>query len=124
MRTLSALVVFSVSLLVASTASAAEPEDGKKSPDQVAKSQKPEPEFKPIALTLNPLSLILTRIGLNVEYLPAAHHGIMLNPYGQFISAGDNANGTKYTNWGAELGYHFYTGSKGANGFFVGPSLV
>jgi hypothetical protein len=124
MRKLSALIAFSASLLVVGAAQAAEVDDGKKAPDQAAAGKKPESEFKSVSLTLNPLSLILTRIGVNVEYLPAPHHAIMLNPYGQFVSVGSDQLGTKYTNLGAELGYHFYTGSKGANGFFVGPSLV
>jgi hypothetical protein len=48
----------------------------------------------------------------------------VLNPYFQLASAGTDELKTSYTNYGAELGYHFYTGSRGANGFFVGPSLV
>src|SRR5687767_10081789 len=42
-----------------------------------------EDEFKPIALSANPLSLILTRIGVNVEWLPVTHHALVLNPYFQ-----------------------------------------
>lgn len=80
--------------------------------------------FRSIALTANPLSLILGRIGVNIEWLPTTHHAIIVNPFGQFASAGDE-NGltgkTSYTNFGGELGYRFYTGSRGANGFFIGP---
>jgi hypothetical protein len=94
-----------------------------------ATAEKPKPaeeedEFKHVTITANPLSLILTRIGLNVEYLPIKHHAIVLNPYFQVASAGTDDNKTSYTNFGAELGYHFYTGERGANGFFVGPSLL
>src|SRR5690606_7695872 len=43
----------------------------------------------------------------------------------QSISVGDAATSeSSYTNIGAELGYHFYTGNRGANGFFIGPSLI
>jgi hypothetical protein len=80
--------------------------------------------FRPLALTLNPITLLLGRVGLNVEYMPAAHHGIMLNPYFSSASAETDALRTNYFSWGGELGYHFYTGKKGANGFFVGPSFV
>lgn len=80
-----------------------------------------EEELKHFALTINPLSLILTRVGINVEYMLAKHHGLILNPYFQSISVGDAPLKTTYTNFGAELGYRFYTGSRGANGFFVGP---
>ena len=31
---------------------------------------------------------------------------------------------TTYESFGGELGYHFYSGSRGANGFFAGPSFV
>lgn len=116
----------------ASTEAKAAEEPAATPPNAASASEKPkEPEdddrFRPLALTANPLSLALGRIGLNVEYMLARHHGIMLNPFGQFTSVGDEgtASGkTSYTNFGAELGYHFYTGSRGANGFFVGPSLV
>jgi len=119
------LVAITCSLFVATAARAAESEDGEKaSPDRAGADKKSDPGFKSVALTINPLSLALTRLGANIEYLPVAHHGIMLNPYGQFASVGDGSSGTKYTNLGAELGYHFYTGTRGANGFFVGPSLV
>ena len=82
-------------------------------------------ELKHVTITANPLSLLLTRIGVNVEYLPIKHHAIVLNPYFQSLSAGsDDTIKTSYTNFGAELGYHLYTGERGANGFFVGPSLL
>ena len=80
--------------------------------------------FHPVALTLNPLSLLLGRIGANVEYLPAKHHAIMLNPYMSSVSVESTNVKTSFSSYGAELGYHFYTGSKGANGFYVGPSLM
>jgi hypothetical protein len=66
----------------------------------------------------------IERIGVNAEYLPARHHGIMVNPFVQFTSAGSDALKTSYTNFGGELGYHYYTGTKGANGFFIGPSAI
>src|SRR5262245_54442581 len=61
-----------------------------------ASAEKPKPaeeedEFKHVTITANPLSLILTRIGLNVEYLPIKHHAIVLNPYFQVASAGDES---------------------------------
>lgn len=92
--------------------------------DKVQKPGEDETHFRPLAITANPLSLALGRYGLNVEYMLATHHGIMLNPYGQFTSAEGGNSKTSYKNLGAELGYHFYTGHKGANGFFIGPSLL
>src|SRR5262245_55119182 len=45
------------------------------------KSDEEKDEFKSVAITANPLSLILTRFGVNVEYLPVTHHAIVANPY-------------------------------------------
>lgn len=86
-----------------------------------------EEDLKHVAITVNPLSLILMRIGANVEYMFVKHHGVSLNPYFQSISAEASAGSTTskstYTTFGAELGYRFYTGSRGANGFFLGPAV-
>lgn len=71
--------------------------------------------FKPLAITLNPLSLSFLRFGANVEYLVARHHAIVVNP---FVGAGS------FTTLGAEAGYRFYLGTRGAHGLFAGPSLV
>lgn len=92
--------------------------------DKVLKTEADEPRFRPLAITLNPMSLALGRFGVNVEYMLGTHHGVMLNPYGQFTSAESGNTKTSYKNFGAELGYHFYTGHKGANGFFIGPQLL
>lgn len=70
---------------------------------------------------------MLGRIGVNVEWLPTTHHAIMVNPFGQFASAGEETSiggKTSYTNFGGELGYRFYTGDRGANGFFIGPVVT
>lgn len=109
-------------------ATAAAPSGGAPAePDKPKREQEEEDDFKPFALTLNPLSLILTRIGLNAEYLPVKHHALTFNPYFQSVSvevgAGPAASKTSYTTFGAELGYRFYTGSRGANGFFLGPAV-
>jgi hypothetical protein len=103
---------------------AAAPETAAPKPAEKPAPVEEEEELKHLTLTANPLSLILTRVGVNVEYLPIKHHAIVLNPYFQAASAGSDDNKTTYTNFGAELGYHFYTGDRGANGFFVGPSLL
>jgi hypothetical protein len=56
----------------------------------------------------------------------------VLNPHFDHVSANvsESINGTSasysegFTGFGGELGYRFYTGEKGANGFYVGPSLL
>lgn len=108
------------SLAISTTTWSASAEEGQ----EEAKASSVQEDFKPVALTLNPLTLILGRFGLNVEYLPAPHHGIMLNPYFSSASAEGSDIKTTYTSFGAELGYHFYLGDCGADGFFVGPQFV
>jgi hypothetical protein len=131
MRTSSSLAVGLLSVLgtlsLATTASAQGPSPATAAPPPAAQpAERAERDgdddgFKSIAITANPLSLILTRIGLNFEYMVAKHHGLILNPYFQSLSVGADPNKSSYTNFGGELGYRFYTGSRGANGFFVGP---
>jgi hypothetical protein len=102
------------------SSSASTPATPKEGPD----GRPVDDPFRSIALTANPLSLILGRIGVNIEWLPTTHHAIIANPFGQFASAGEEnslTGKTSYTNFGGELGYRFYTGSRGANGFFIGP---
>lgn len=92
--------------------------------DRREREREKQTRFRPLALTANPLTLVLGRIGANIEYLPVPHHGIMLNPYYSSVSVETPDARTEFEFFGGELGYHFYTGRKGANGFFVGPSFV
>lgn len=93
-------------------------------PPAVAPAPQPDPEEKPykqFSVLFNPLSAIVGRYSFDLIYLPARHHGIVFNPYGQFVSAEAGSVKTEYSNYGAELGYRFFTGERGANGFFIGP---
>ncbi|MBI5535223.1 MAG: hypothetical protein HY898_21025 [Deltaproteobacteria bacterium] len=84
--------------------------------------------LKHVSITANPLSIIVTRYSLNLEYMLAMHHGLILVPSIWKLSASLSTpygpNESRFDYYGAELGYHFYTGERGANGFFVGPSFV
>ncbi len=83
-----------------------------------------EPEerpHKPYTVLFNPLSAAVGRYSFDLIYLPVRHHAIVLNPFGQFISAETGGTKTSYSNYGAEIGYRLFTGSRGANGFFIGP---
>lgn len=88
----------------------------------------PMPKLKRFAITANPLSIVVGRWSVNFEYLPARHHAIIVVPSLWTMSATSNFGSDKtessFRYLGGELGYHFYTGNRGANGFFVGPSLV
>jgi hypothetical protein len=88
--------------------------------------------FKSIALEANPLAAAIGRYSIQAEWLPAVHHAIVLNPHFDHVSTdiSESTNGASvsyseaFTGFGSELGYRFYTGEKGANGFYVGPSLL
>jgi hypothetical protein len=97
-----------------------------------ALNEAPKPAFKPFSLELNPLAAAIGRYSIQGEWLPAAHHAIVLNPHFDHVSAdiSESNNGASvsysegFTGFGSELGYRFYTGEKGANGFYVGPSVL
>ncbi len=111
---------------------------GKTSPtsDQGAKSKesgsKSKEDFHPLAIEAYPLAATIGRYSLGVEYLPARHHAFVLNPHFDHVNAtvSSSINGVKssysegFTGGGAELGYRFYTGDHGANGFYIGPSFL
>jgi hypothetical protein len=63
-----------------------------------------------------------------VEWLPATHHAIVLNPHldhtSATVSAGTSSLSDSFTGFGGEVGYRYYTGTRGPTGFFVGPSLL
>ena len=55
-------------------------------------------ELRRVALELNPLSAIIGRYSLQVEYLPVAHHAAVLNPHFDHVTAEITAGGvTGYT---------------------------
>lgn len=82
-------------------------------------------DLKRIALELNPVGIAIGRYSIQGEYMLARHHAVTLNPF--FTSTSIKVNDVEVgslTGFGGELGYRFYTGNKGANGFFVGPSVL
>jgi len=87
-------------------------------------------KYNPVAVTWNPLgSVVGGRVSFNIEYAPVTHHVIIASPHfanpSQEVSVGPDATRTnRFTGVGGELGYRYYTGSRGMNGIFIGPSLV
>ncbi len=87
-------------------------------------------EYKHFSIVANPLALSIGRYSIQGEWLPALHHALTLNPFYTHASAGtltvngDTEDLGTFSGGGAEFGYRFYTGSKGPNGFFVGPSFL
>jgi hypothetical protein len=89
-------------------------------------------EFRSISIEVNPLGLFIGHYSVNVEWMPAQHHALVANPHFDSVSADVTIySGTEvvevedhFSGGGVELGYRFYTGRRGPNGFFVGPSLL
>lgn len=81
------------------------------------------------AIELNPLPIYFGRLSANLQYMPAMHHAIILSPQITHVSndialtGGSNVSQT-FTGFGGEVGYRYYTGHRGLDGVFVGPSLV
>jgi hypothetical protein len=86
-----------------------------------------------LSIELNPLSIAGGRYGLNVEVAPFVHHVLVASAYYQTFQpyvlerlmpkAVDSSHGAP-AKVGGEVGYRFYSGRRGANGFFIGASGV
>jgi len=135
-RLLSVLVssaVFSFGLL-AFTAGDARADEPAGQPAAPTAGEKPQPkddadEIKHFSIELNPLGVAIGRYSLQGEYMLAKHHAVTLNPFFNhtpvtYTVNGKDIDGGALNGFGGEAGYRFYTGSKGANGFFVGPSFL
>ncbi|HEY2404779.1 MAG TPA: hypothetical protein VGI10_02205 [Polyangiaceae bacterium] len=107
-------------------APAATPAPAPPPPAQAAPAVGEDEELRHVAITGYPLSLIIGRYSVQGEYLPVMHHAITLNPFYTSVDGGtlNGASLGKFSGFGSELGYRFYTGKKGPNGFFVGPSFL
>lgn len=87
---------------------------------------------KRVAITLNPMPMVVGRFGGNVEVLAAPHHAIVGSLFVQSYPTGilemlmpsvKLGQGPKPL-VGGEVGYRYYTGRTTPSGFFVGPSFV
>ncbi|MDB4940735.1 MAG: hypothetical protein JWP97_269 [Labilithrix sp.] len=97
--------------------------------DKATKTKGDEEDLKNVSLTVNPLGLAIGRYSVSGEYLVARHHAISLNPFYAHAPVtvtvnGKEIDGGSLNGFGGELGYRYYTSSKGPAGFFVGPSLL
>lgn len=91
------------------------------SPPARAEDLDGEPRFRSVAVQGNPLSFIIGRYSLDLEYLPAPHHALHATPFYEYALPGTD---DQLTGFGAEVGYRFYSGSHGAHGFFAGASFL
>ncbi len=82
----------------------------------------PEGEpMKTLALEANPLAIGVGRFSLTLEYMLAPHHAIEITPYIYFALPAAN---TEVDAYGGEIGYRYYTGKHGPQGWFLGGSLA
>ncbi|HEY8087142.1 MAG TPA: hypothetical protein VIF09_04845 [Polyangiaceae bacterium] len=77
--------------------------------------------FKSVAIEGNPLGVLIGRYSADLEYLPVAHHALHLTVVGYFALPGVS---DEVTGFGTEVGYRWYSGANGPEGFFVGGSFV
>jgi hypothetical protein len=90
----------------------------------------PPGPYAPFAIEVNPLGLIVGgRWSATAEWAPVTHHVILASPH--FIHTSqdvainpDVRESQTFTGVGGELGYRYYTGHRGMNGVFIGPSLI
>ncbi len=96
----------------------------------VTRALNPPGKYNPIAATWNPLGAVVGgRVSFNVEYAPVTHHVIIVSPHfanpSQDVSiAPDVTRTNRFTGVGGEVGYRYYTGTRGPNGIFIGPSVI
>jgi hypothetical protein len=74
-----------------------------------------------VAIELNPLAIAVGRFSATLEYVMQTHHVAALSPhyYWAFPAQADTFDGG-----GVELGYRYYTGRRGPDGFFLGASFL
>jgi hypothetical protein len=82
--------------------------------------------FRRVTLIGNPFGLMVGRVSPEVQLMMAPHHGLVFNPYirviDDFVLLTTSLR--REFGYGAELGYRYFTGKRGANGLFIGPSVI
>ncbi len=123
--------------LFASSARADESEDQRPIvPGVVDEAGKPldltvKPRFKPFAIEANAVDAGIGRNALRGEWMPAVHHAVDVELHVDYTLATETATTggastsvkASFLGFGSELGYRFYTGERGPNGLFIGPSV-
>lgn len=86
--------------------------------------------YEPFAIGVNPLGLIVGgRWSFQAEWAPVTHHVILVSPHiihttANIATSPSTMDSQTFTGFGGELGYRYYTGHRGMNGVFVGPSFI
>lgn len=96
--------------------------------DTTRTTDKPGP-YAPLAIEVNPLGVIMGRYSAQIEWAPVTHNVILVSPHIIHTSADINTTvnskeSETFTGVGGEVGYRYYTGHRGMNGVFIGPSIL
>lgn len=91
-------------------------------------------EFRRFSVDVNVLSFSFGRYGVNLGWMPQKHHALTLNPHydavGAKVTLSELTRDHEQVLWdcirgfGSEFGYRYYSGTKGPEGFFIGPSVL
>jgi hypothetical protein len=81
----------------------------------------PGVRFKSVAVQGNPLGIVIGRYSADLEYLPEPHHALHMTPFAYYALPGVS---DQLTGFGAEIGYRWYSGPDGPQGFFLGASFI
>ncbi|HEY8078162.1 MAG TPA: DUF3575 domain-containing protein [Labilithrix sp.] len=96
----------------------------------IQKSTEGGGRYDVLSLELNPLGLFVGgRVSVQAEWVPVTHHALVVSPHivhtsGDVAVTPSSTESQTFTGVGGELGYRYYTGSRGMNGVFVGPSII
>jgi hypothetical protein len=122
-----------LTMAVASSATAAATPD--ETAVDVTIAQKPTPQ-RVVSIEWNPVALFtIGRLSFNGVIVPGDHHALILSPFYEWTNTApiyvfdDQGNPTqlpqqKFSGFGGEIGYRYYTGKAGPRGFFAGPSFI
>lgn len=86
--------------------------------------------YDPLSIEINPLGLFVGgRLSFNAQWAPVVHHALIVSPHfvhttSNIATSGSTMESQAFTGIGGEVGYRYYTGHRGMNGVFVGPSLI
>lgn len=77
------------------------------------------------SIEANPLAIFIGRYSVQFEWLPIAHHALVVNPHFDYASVSVNGTDAGHVvGFGGEVGYRYYTSGRNLAGFYAGPSFL
>ncbi|MFO0739187.1 MAG: hypothetical protein U0270_25035 [Labilithrix sp.] len=116
-------------LTLTADASAAEPAPAEPRKDYWHVLHEKKEETRTFDLSVNPLGLLIGRYSIQGEIMLVPHLAVTINPVFTYstVTVGSGQSETEIGSlmgFGGELGGRFYSGKRGPEGFFVGPSFL